>query len=764
MDRNVAAQAEEQAAAAPARQPSAPLSSLYGRAILWIAASLALVTFGFTWLSIVEKGRLLNEDLRNQVRRAAEQQAVAVSGSLWNLNRTATAVVLQGIARDPNFLAVVVLDGVGNVFAEIGATRVGNVPSEVATSPIMIEDDGRPREIGRLVLHFSHERVQQMRTEAVWDALRLGLVQLVVVLLVSGLALRAVIRPIEKLTDRMLALAGGDVDKPVPYTQRPDQLGSIARAVGVFGDAMKARVEAARELEAAHGNLERLVEQRTAQLRLSETRFHGLFDANPHAICVYDLETLRLIEVNQALVQDYGWSREELLSMTLDDIHPPEERGTLHRSAKMRRRGLLNLTLWRKDGSRFEVETVVRALELDGRRVGLAISQDITEQNQMRARLSEAVRAFPGSFRLYDRNERLVLFNDKHWMPADAPIKTVLGMSIEEAVRAAAEAEADAAAKGRKEEWYRERLAQFRSGQTNVEVMTRDGRWHQLIEQRTLDGGTISIRIDITARKIAEAQLRQNQKLEMVGQMTGGIAHDFNNLLAVVIMKMEVLQEELTPDSPYVDMVDGALAAATRGADLVARLLAFSRRRELNPTETSIGDLLTKFRPLLKAAVPQVELTVEVAEGLPPCLVDRTELETAILNLAVNARDAMPNGGPLRVTARQRKIRAGNGPLPSGALPGDWIEVAVTDAGTGIPPELLSQIFEPFFTTKGEGKGTGLGLSMVFGFATQSGGFVTVDSAVGRGTTIALCLPYAVEAHRVVEGVASRSDQTAEAA
>ena len=243
------------------------------------------------------------------------------------------------------------------------------------------------------------------------------------------------------------------------------------------------------------------------------------------------------------------------------------------------------------------------------------------------------------------------------------------------------------------------------------------------------------------ARQAMEERLRQAQKMEAVGQMTGGIAHDFNNLLAVIIMKMEIMQEDLPPDSPFAENVAGALGAATRGADLVKRLLAFSRRRELHAVRTDIAELLNSFRPLIKAAVPQVLLKVEATDNLRLCMVDRAEFETALLNLSVNARDAMPPGGLLCITANNRTIAEEEVALRAGLVAGDWVQIAVSDTGSGIAPELVPKVFEPFFTTKEEGKGTGLGLSMVYGFVTHSGGFLTVDSVVGKGTTISLFLP-----------------------
>jgi PAS domain S-box-containing protein len=251
---------------------------------------------------------------------------------------------------------------------------------------------------------------------------------------------------------------------------------------------------------------------------------------------------------------------------------------------------------------------------------------------------------------------------------------------------------------------------------------------------------------DITEQLAAEERQRQSQRLEAIGQLTGGIAHDFNNILSIMMMKMENGLEELPADSPCRPTLASALAAGARGADLVSRLMTFARRRPLEPTETATGALLEELSGLIRTAISRrIPLSLDVAGDLRPCRIDRTGLETAILNLAVNARDAMPDGGELHIGARNRTITSVEADARPDLRAGRWIEISVRDTGTGMPPDVQARVFEPFFTTKGEGKGTGLGLAMVHGFVHQSGGFLTLRSAVGRGTTFSLYLPAVVE-------------------
>jgi len=239
-------------------------------------------------------------------------------------------------------------------------------------------------------------------------------------------------------------------------------------------------------------------------------------------------------------------------------------------------------------------------------------------------------------------------------------------------------------------------------------------------------------------REAAEAALRQAQRLEAIGQMTGGVAHDFNNLLMVVSGSAERLRRDLTSEK-HRRLLDMIMNATNRGESLTRQLLAFSRRQMLTPVAMNLAQRLPELKDMLNRSLRD-DITLEVAVPEEGCTVkaDPSELELALLNLAVNARDAMPNGGTLRISAEPVTLKGS--PAEDG-LSGDFVAIRVADTGGGIAPEILPRVFEPFFTTKDVGKGTGLGLSQVYGFAKQSGGAATVASTVGRGTVITLYLP-----------------------
>jgi PAS domain S-box-containing protein len=259
-------------------------------------------------------------------------------------------------------------------------------------------------------------------------------------------------------------------------------------------------------------------------------------------------------------------------------------------------------------------------------------------------------------------------------------------------------------------------------------------------------GGVVYSLEDITDQLVAEAMLRQAQKMEAIGTLTGGMAHDFNNLLGIIIGNLDLLQELVGPNEAARERATIAINAALRGAELTRQLLAFSRRQPLQPRRLDVNALIANMTKLLARTLGEhVTIQFIPSADLWPVVADAAQLESALINLAVNARDAMPNGGTLTIHTRNAHIDDDYAAIQSEVTPGCYSAIEVSDTGIGMPPEIAARVFEPFFTTKAENKGTGLGLSMVFGFMKQSGGHVSVYSEVGRGTTLRLYLPRAME-------------------
>jgi signal transduction histidine kinase/ActR/RegA family two-component response regulator len=266
-------------------------------------------------------------------------------------------------------------------------------------------------------------------------------------------------------------------------------------------------------------------------------------------------------------------------------------------------------------------------------------------------------------------------------------------------------------------------------------------RLTETLEQRVAQR-TLRLEEEIAEREKAEAALRQSQKMEAVGQLTGGVAHDFNNLLTVITGNLDLLERCAGVDGRARGNVEAAQRAAWQGARLAQQLLAFARQQDLRPEIIHLGDAMAEYEGLLRRALGE---SIEVAIGCDPdlwlCRVDPAQFENSILNLAFNARDAMPAGGRLAISLCN--VHFGGCDAPANVAAGDYVLVSVADTGKGIAPEQLDRVFEPFYTTKEPGHGTGLGLSQVYGFVEQSGGHVRIESTVGTGTTVMIYLPKA---------------------
>jgi signal transduction histidine kinase/CheY-like chemotaxis protein len=301
---------------------------------------------------------------------------------------------------------------------------------------------------------------------------------------------------------------------------------------------------------------------------------------------------------------------------------------------------------------------------------------------------------------------------------------------------------ADAAVRARRRQYVtRQHLDEINRAQAEVQKLNSD--LERRIEERTMELATANNRLmkEIAERERAQAQLTQSMKMEALGRLTGGIAHDFNNLLHVVNMNLELIslyakEEKVRP------VVDRAKSAARRGSKLTGQLLSFARSQSLDPKLTHVNKVLMGMRDLIEiSAGSAVQVGFELCDPDCPIVVDPSQLEMAVLNLAVNSRDAMPEGGALKISTCRKDAVDAEGQLPLG----DYAVLSVTDTGPGIPPQLLGKVFDPFFTTKPVGSGTGLGLSQVYGFARQSGGLAFIRSELGKGTTVELYFPCAKE-------------------
>lgn len=295
------------------------------------------------------------------------------------------------------------------------------------------------------------------------------------------------------------------------------------------------------------------------------------------------------------------------------------------------------------------------------------------------------------------------------------------------------------------------------AGQTfGIFVQGHDVTEQQMAQSRLKDlAASLESRVEARTRELVAVQeaLRQSQKMEAIGNLAGGIAHDFNNLLQVLLGSLQLLEKQVTTDSGRI-YLDNALSATRRGAQLASQLLAFGRRQPLEPKVINLGRLVEDMDDLLRRSIGEgIEVRTIVPGGLWNTLADPTNVETALLNLAINARDAMEGRGKLTIELGNVHLDNDYSRRAFDVEPGEYVMLAVTDTGSGIPADIIDKVFDPFFSTKAAGKGTGLGLSMVYGFAKQSGGHVKIYSDVGKGTTVRLYLPRALAEEQAVERV-----------
>lgn len=490
-----------------------------------------------------------------------------------------------------------------------------------------------------------------------------------------------------------------------------------------------------------------------------------------YAIYLLDLDG-SVASWNAGAERSTGYTADEVLGKHVRMFHTDDERATGEpdrQLRKVRTEGRLETEGWRrrKDGTLYWANVVLDLVKTaDGTPIGYAsVTRDLTERKRAEDNLRRSEEQFRlllqgvGDCAIYmiDPNGFITSWNTGAQRIKGYTREEILGKHLSTFYtledRASGElnrALGTAAETGRYEsEGWRVR---------------KDGTsfWAHVIIDRINDDdgrhiGFAKITRDITARRNADIALTearealfQSQKLEAVGQLTGGVAHDFNNLLMAVIGSLELLETRLTHDPQSLNLLANALAGARRGAALTKRMLAFARKQELSPTSVDVQTLVQGIAPLLqRSAGPTITVDTVFPLALHYTLVDGNQLELALLNLVMNARDAMPDGGHIIISAKNQTVDSDS--HRTGLGQGEYVSLTVTDEGTGMDPDTLNRAMEPFFTTKGIGKGTGLGLSMVHGLAEQSGGRLVLRSELGRGTTAELWLPVSSLQQQVAE-------------
>ncbi|HEX5856191.1 MAG TPA: PAS domain S-box protein, partial [Thermoanaerobaculia bacterium] len=492
-------------------------------------------------------------------------------------------------------------------------------------------------------------------------------------------------------------------------------------------------------------------------LRASEERYRLLFENNPQPMWVFDNETLAFLAVNEAACQHYGYTREEFLAMTISDIRPAEDVPALRRRLASQPDELHKAGVQfhrKKDGTEIAEEVASHPLRFTGRPAQLVLATDVTE----RTRAEEALRQSEQKYRDIFDFATVGIYQsrqDGSLITVNAPLAAILDYdSPEDLLRQNLdEIYSDP-------EERNSLIARFepegKAHRQEVRWRRKDGTpiWLELDARavRDADGTTRYFEgfvHDISKRKTSEEekkrlqeQLVQAQKMEAVGQLAGGIAHDFNNLLTAITGYSELLLGELPPEDLRRSHAEEIRKAGERAASLTQQLLAFSRRQVLEPKVLDVNIIVSDIERMLRRLIGEhIELKTRKAPDLWKVKADPGQIEQAILNMVLNARDAMPSGGTLAIETSNAELDENFARTHVPTQPGLYVMVAVRDTGVGINDEVKARLFEPFFTTKERGKGTGLGLSTTYGIVKQSGGYLWCDSEVGRGTTFQVFLP-----------------------
>lgn len=516
--------------------------------------------------------------------------------------------------------------------------------------------------------------------------------------------------------------------------------------------------EAARgELRRINELLERRIQHRTVELaktneelRTSEKQYRLLFDCSPMPMWVFDRATLSFLAVNEAATRLYGYSREEFLAMSIADIRPKEDVPKLMDSVSKSGSGLSATELWRhvkKDKTIIEVEITSHVISADGRDAELILSHDVTEQRKSAENLRQSEEKFAKAFRSSPLPITISTEREGRYIDVNDAFVKVMGYERPEVLgRTASDLGIWAALEDRgRLLGILDLSGRAQAFATRFCTKSGEERRVQISAERIVLDGTpcmLANTLDVTESQRLEEQFRQAQKMEAVGRLAGGVAHDFNNLLSVIVGYSELAQDLTAPGATVSKHLDQIMQAADRAAALTRQLLAFSRQQIMEPRILNLNTVVHNIsKMLLRVIGEDITLSLKPGEPLGSVRADLGQLEQVLMNLVVNARDAMPDGGKIIIETSNVNLDATYAKQHPPVVPGSYVMLSLSDTGCGMDAKTLSQIFEPFFTTKGPGKGTGLGLSTVYGIVKQSGGYIWAYSEPQQGTTFKIYLP-----------------------
>jgi PAS domain S-box-containing protein len=489
-----------------------------------------------------------------------------------------------------------------------------------------------------------------------------------------------------------------------------------------------------------------------------QSYYAAIVESSADAIISADLGAV-VTSWNKSAEMMFGWTAAEMVGQPIlrllpaDRLH--EEAAFFARIHRGEQIDHFETMRCRKDGASFPVSLTASPIRGPGGDIigASAIVRDITERTRMEENLRVSEDRFRSIFSAVGEGIFIISPANGAFTEINEAGCVMFGYTFDELIGCDLQTLSSGIAP------YSQREAAERVERAGTSGNPQRFSWHCRAKDGHLFWAEISIRSalisgqktvlaivrDVTEQISVEAQLRQVQKMEAIGNLSGGMAHDFNNMLGVIIGSLDLVGPLLKGNHDATELVEEAIAAALSSAELTSRLLAFARKQALRSEHIASNDLISGIVRLLRRTLGEnIEIVLDLADSLWPVIADSAQLEAGLTNLATNARDAMPSGGRLVISTRNRRLDADYAAGNVEATPGDYVAIEVSDSGTGMTPEVVQHIFEPFYTTKEPGKGTGLGLSMVFGFIKQSGGHIDVYSELGFGTTFRLYLPRAV--------------------
>ncbi len=497
-----------------------------------------------------------------------------------------------------------------------------------------------------------------------------------------------------------------------------------------------------------------------------DASFRLLFMNNPQPMWVYELDSLKFLEVNQAATEHYGYSHDEFLNLRISDIRPPEDLPRLMEDVKTVRSQLQHSGEWKhilKNGALIDVKIASHTLQFCGKLAALVVIYDVTEQKKSEAALLDAERKYRHIF-----EEAMVgIFQSTpqgRFISANHSMARMFGYdSPEELIESIEDIQRQVYVDTSRRQEFKRRLEEhgvLQGFELEVYRKDRSKMWLSMNVRAIRDGKIIvgyeGSFEDISQRKLLEEQFRQSQKMEAVGRLAGGVAHDFNNAIGVITGYSELLQLKLKPGDPLHKYADEIGKAGQRAASLTRQLLAFSRKQVIQPVLLDLNVVVGEMDKMLRRLIGEdIEVNFSRAPKLAAIKADPGQIEQILMNLAVNARDAMPKGGKLFIQTANIELDETYSLQHAYVEEGSYVMLSFSDTGCGMDKHIQAKIFDPFFTTKEPGKGTGLGLSTVYGIVKQNGGYVWVYSEPGKGATFRIYFPQ-------VEGAANHHNRAAQ--